>query len=98
MVKNMKEDMMVVSINAVTDNLMEIEYVPLLQPKTKMKLTDLATGGVSKVINEVQNQKQRRNKIYLSRQFCSDNFIVPFSAIQVEVSIPDQEEMKAKYV
>lgn len=93
----MKEDVMVVSIDVITDDLMAIEVVPLVQTKSKLKLTEIATGGIQGLMKETQSMKQYRNKIYLTRQFCSDNNIKPFTALQLEITVPLPEDMKAKY-
>jgi len=94
----MKEDVMVVSIDVITDDLMAVEVVPLARPKSKLKLTEIATGGLQGLMKEAQSMKQYRNKIYLTKQFCSDNNIVPFTGLQLEITVPSQEEMQEKYV
>ena len=93
----MKEDVMVVSTNVITNDLMAIEVVPLVQPRSKRKLTEIATGGLQGLMEEAQSMKEYRNKIYLTKQFCSENNIKTFTALQLEITVPPQGEMKAKY-
>ena len=73
-VKDMKKDMMVVSINAVTDNIMEIELVPVVNINKQNDMMDVAmNGNVSQILKEIEDKKQKRDKIYLPREWLSDN-------------------------
>lgn len=101
----MKEDMLVVGVTAITDDIMKLELVPLnlVQIKKKpMDLTDAQTkmmNGVSlqeiakdlkgELVDPDEEMRKYRNIIYRSRQWCSDNDIIPFRHLTLEITLGD---------
>jgi len=78
----MKKDMMIVGIKAVNENIMEIELVPVASMVQKVNPLELAMDGDPKKLFQLfENQKQQRDKIYLTREYCSENQLLPFQSI-----------------
>ena len=89
----MKKDMMVVSINAVTDNIMEIELVPVVNINKQNDMMDVAmNGNVSQILKEIEDKKQKRDKIYLPREWLSDNNVLPFCAMTIDIRRAEGKE------
>jgi len=84
----MKEDMMVVGIKAVDNETMELELVPLGVLKKKTNVLEAAmSGDIKQVMEAAQQSQQKRNVIYRTRQWCSDNDIIPFRHLTLEIEL-----------
>lgn len=84
----MKEDMMVVGINAIDNETIELQLVPLgeLKPKTNV-LEAAMSGNIKQVMEAAQQSQQKRNIIYRTKQWCSDNDIIPFRHLTIEIGL-----------
>lgn len=87
----MKMDMMVTGLNAVEEEIMEIEFVPIIQVQKKVSIMKLAGGNLQDIQKAMQGQKQYRSKIYVSRSFASDNRIMPFDHLIIDVDVVKKE-------
>jgi len=91
----MKEDMMVVGINAVDNETIELQLVPLGKLKPKANVLEAAmSGDIKQVMEMAQQSQQRRNIIYRTRQWCSDNNIIPFRHITLEIELGDMAKKR----
>ena len=90
----MKNDMMIVGLNAVEEEIIEIELVPITSVTKKVNLTDLANGDISDITKALQGQKQYRSKLYLPRIWCSDNNLTLFKSMISNIKPADGEEKK----
>ena len=80
---------------------LEIEAVPLILAKKKMSLLDIQHklmdgADMQQVLNENMT-KQYRHKIYLPRQQCSDEYLIPFRSIILEINLADKNKIQDKY-
>ena len=88
----MKENMMVVALDAVENETMKIELVPLVLTEKKMDLVKLqeqmlSGADMALVMQDAMGQKQYRTIIYKPRIWCSDNKIMPFNHMILDVDI-----------
>ena len=95
----MKQDMMVVALDAVEDEIMKIELVPLVFTEKKMNLVkiqeELLTGkDMVSVIKKAVEQKQQRTIIYKPRKWCSDNKIMLFNYMVLDLDIVKEVNKK----
>lgn len=96
----MKIDMMVSGLKILNDDVMEIELVELAVAKQKTNIMDLISkGDLKQVVNSVgAAAKQHRHRLYISRQWCSDHNILPFSSLEVEINPADKNKVFDAYV
>lgn len=94
----MKVDMMVVGLRVVTDDVMEIELVPLEVAKRKTNIMDLVGGDAGSVLKAFQSEQQKRSKVYVSRVWCSENNIVPLMSMTLELLPADKKRIRDTYV
>jgi len=86
----MKVDMMVVGLEAKTDELMEIKLVPLVNKRKKLTIGDIAGDldqDAKQLIDLFLQDKQYRSIIYMTREWCSSNNVIPFSHLTVDIDI-----------
>jgi len=88
----MKLDMMVVGIKSITEELMEIEMVPVITKNKKITIADVA-GDFDKNAKELVDlflqDKQYRSKMYITREWCSNNMIMPFMHMTLNIDVGD---------
>jgi len=93
----MKEQFMVVGITAIDEENMKLELVPLIQKKHKPDLLSLALGGDAQgLMKTLQENKQHRNIIYRSREWCMNKRIHPFTGINLEIDTSNKHKNKTK--
>lgn len=81
----MKNDMMIVGLNAVDEETIEVELVPVTSITKKVTIGDLVGGDIADVNRAMQGQKQYRTKIFLPRSWCSSNNLTMFKSMIFDV-------------
>lgn len=95
----MKKDMMVVGIKVIEDNLMELELAELVgKVNKKVSVMDLAGMSAYEAAKHVKGTTFHRDRIYVTREYCSKNNIVPFCSIELEVNPADKKRIAERYV
>ncbi len=92
----MKEDMMVVGLRAVGDgNILEVELVSLVVAKKKTDVMGQIMGGdVMGALKTVRaSDEQHHTKIYLPREWCSQNNIMLFRSLTLDVELADKKRI-----
>ena len=86
---------MVVGIKSVTEELMELQLVPLIQKTKKKNIQDIAMNfdtEAKQLIDAFLQEKQYRTTVYMTRQWCSDNNIIPFRHVVLELELGELAE------
>lgn len=100
-----KCDMMVVGIR-VPDNgngeMLEVELVPLVKSKPKVDMREVQKRmflgeDMQLVLQESFGECQHRSVVYLSRQYCSEMVLMPFTSLVVDVEPADKQSIQKKY-
>jgi len=93
----MKEQFMVVAIDAINEETMKLELVPLVESKTKPDILNMALSGDTQgLMKSMQQQKQHRNIIYRSRIWCAEKRILPFTGLTMEIDTSVKHKQKTK--
>ena len=88
---------MVVGINAIDEETMKLELVPLIQTKNKPDLLSLAMNGDAQgIMKNLQQNQQHRNIIYRSREWCAKKRILPFTGINLEIDTSNKHKNKTR--
>jgi len=96
----MKEDMMIVGLRGVGDgNTLEIELISLVVAKKKTDVMGQIMGGdVMGALKTMRNvDEQYHTKIYLPREWCSQNNITLFRSMTLEIELADKERIIETY-
>jgi uncharacterized membrane protein len=91
----MKEELMVVGINAVNDDIMKLELVPLTQLKQKNNIIDtVLSGNTQEIMKAVQAEQQHRHIIFVTQEWCMRKQIIPFCSVTLEFDTSDDHKQK----
>lgn len=96
----MKEDMMVVGLRAIGDgNTLEIELVSLVVAKKKTDVMGQIMGGdVMGALKTVRaSDEQYHTKVYLPREWCSQNNITLFNSMTLDIELADKKRIAGEY-
>jgi len=89
----MKEHLMVVGINAVNEELMKLELVPLAQAKKKNSIIDtVLSGNTQEIMKQIQNNQQQRHVIFVTREWCMRKQILPFCSVTLDLDTSDEHK------
>lgn len=86
----MKLDMMVVGIKSITEELIQLELVPVITKNKKLTINDIAGDmdrDAKQIVDLFLQEKQYRSTIYLTREWCSNHNIVPFMHMTLDIDV-----------